>query len=81
MARRTHYFYNTNLYVDHCTYKAVQVWESAPSHLKSLTEPAFRKQYRSDISSFQSVIVDVTVCPLFIVRGRVNERPGQAMLQ
>ena len=24
-------------------YKAVQVWESVPSHLKSLTEPTFRK--------------------------------------
>ena len=28
-------------------YKAVQVWESVPSHLKSLTEPAFRKQYKT----------------------------------
>jgi len=27
-------------------YKAVQVWESVPSHLKCLTEPAFRKQYK-----------------------------------
>ena len=53
MDRRTHYFYNTDLNVDHCTYKAVQVWESAPSHLKFLTEPAFRKQYRTFLLSNQ----------------------------
>ena len=29
-------------------YKAVPVWESVPSYLKSLTEPAFRMNERPD---------------------------------
>ena len=34
-------------------YEAVQVWESVPSHVKSLTEPAFRKQYKIFLLSSQ----------------------------
>ena len=83
-SHKTRYATQGNLYITNIRtdygkymfrYKAVQVWESVPSHLKSLTEPAFRKQYKTFLHSNQQ-LVDVTECPLFIVRGRVNERPG-----
>ena len=49
--------YITNIRTDYgkymFKYKAVEVWESVPSHLKSLTEPAFRKQYKTFLLSNQ----------------------------
>ena len=51
-------------------YKAVQAWESVPSHFKSLTEPALRKQYKAFLLSSVCVLPCLVLC--FLSEGSIK---------